>query len=100
MYQSRLGLPPKFANRAMLSIDEVGEVTGFSRSFIYAEKVARHLIVTKVGRRSVVTLRDLDDWVVPERRPRAPEPGAPDVKAEKAPGRSNGSSIGSEGVSI
>lgn len=50
------------------TIPEVCEATSASRSFIYAEISAGRLTPTKLGRRTVVHVDDLDAWLRSKRR--------------------------------
>jgi hypothetical protein len=55
-------MPERFRKLAY-SIDELSEMAGVGRSFLYEEVKAGHLVVTKAGRRSIVLHDDAVAWL-------------------------------------
>jgi excisionase family DNA binding protein len=59
-----------------LSIRECASLVGVGRSFLYLEIAAGRLVAKKAGRRTIVSLHDLNEWLstLPNVLASAPKP--------------------------
>jgi hypothetical protein len=69
-------MPEQFRKLAY-SIDQLSEMAGVGRSFLYEEVKASHLVLTKAGRRSIVLHDDVVAWLtnLPKLAPTSTPPG-------------------------
>ena len=54
---------PERSSKLAYSIDQLSEMAGVGRSFLYEEVKAGHLVLTKAGRRSIVLHDDAVAWL-------------------------------------
>jgi excisionase family DNA binding protein len=55
-------------DKRLYRVEEIAEMTGMSRAFVYAAIAAGQLKATKLGRATRIDPRDLEDFIEAKRR--------------------------------